>query len=113
MANAQLFASFHGALMPNATATNEAGGLAYARSPEATLALYAATGCLNRTYYASAGEQLDQALALAAQCDAAFVARTAVYARKVAHMKDMPALLLATLSTRDGDLLTKAFPHVV
>lgn len=113
MANAQLFASLRGAMVPNANATNEAGGLAYARSPEAALALYAATGCLNGTYYASAGEQLEQALALAAQCDPAFVARTAVYARKVAHMKDMPALLLATLSTRDGELLTKAFPQVV
>lgn len=113
MANAQLFASLRGAFVPNATASNEAGGLAYARSPEAALALYAATGCLNGTYYASAGEQLDQVLALAAQCDPAFVARTAVYARKVAHMKDMPALLLATLSTRDGELLTRTFPQVV
>ncbi|MBK9493943.1 MAG: VWA domain-containing protein [Xanthomonadales bacterium] len=113
MVNAQLFASLRGAFVPNANATNEAGGLAYARSPEAALALYAATGCLNGTYYASAGEQLDQALALAAQCAPAFVARTAVYARKIAYMKDMPALLLATLSTRDGELLAKAFPLVI
>ncbi len=113
MANTSLFASLRGALMPNAGARNEAGGLAYGRSPEQALALYAATGCLNGTFYASAGEQLDQALALAARCDPAFVARTAVYARQVAHMKDMPALLLASLSTRDGELFAKAFPRVV
>ena len=71
MANTGLFASLRGAFVPNATARNEAGGLAYDRSPEAALALYAATGCLNGTFYATAGEQLDQALALAAQCEPA------------------------------------------
>ncbi|GHC08790.1 vWA domain-containing protein [Thermomonas carbonis] len=113
MANTTLFSSLRGAFVPNASARNEAGGLAYVRTPESALALYAATGCLNGTFYASAAEQLDKALALAAQCDPAFVARTAVYARQVAHMKDMPALLLATLSTRDRELLAKAFPLVV
>jgi 60 kDa SS-A/Ro ribonucleoprotein len=113
MANSNLFSSYRGPQLPAATARNEAGGLAYARSPEAALALFAATGCLNGTYYASDEDQLDQVLALCAQVDPAFVARTAVYARKHAHMKDMPALLLATLSTRDGELLAKAFPHVV
>jgi 60 kDa SS-A/Ro ribonucleoprotein len=113
MANLNLFSSFRGAQPPVATARNEAGGLAYARSPEAALALYAATGCLNGTYYATDEEQLEHALALCAQVDAGFVARTAVYARQHAHMKDMPALLLATLAVRDGGLLARAFPRVV
>jgi len=52
-------------------------------------------------------------LMLASQVSPAFVARTAVYAREVAHMKDMPALLLATLSLRDPDLFAAAFPRVV
>ena len=60
MANANLFASFRGALLPKATVRNEAGGSAYARDPRAALALFAATGCLNSTFYASANAQLEQ-----------------------------------------------------
>ena len=113
MANTRLFTSQRGRLLPAATTRNEAGGIAYARNPKAALALYAATGCLNGTYYADADEQLEMALALCAEVDPAFVARTAVYARKVAHMKDMPALLLATLSLRDRDAFAAAFPQVI
>ncbi len=113
MANANLFASIRGVFTPPATAQNEAGGLAYQRSPEQALALYAATGCLNGTYYAGNEAQLAQALLLAAQVEPAFVAKTAVHARRVSHMKDMPALLLSTLSLRDGELFAKAFNKVV
>jgi len=42
-----------------------------------------------------------------------FVAKTAVYARRAGHMKDMPALLAATLAVRDVSLLAKVFPRVV
>lgn len=113
MANTRLFASSRGAALPEATARNEAGGLAYARSPKATLALYAATGCLNGTYYASAEEQLSLALELCEGIEPGFVARTAIYARQHGHMKDMPALLLATLSVRDREAFAAAFPRVV
>ena len=113
MANTTLFASLRGALLPAATARNEAGGLAYGRSPEQALALYASTGCLNGTFYASADEQLQTVLALCAQVPPEFVAKTAVHARRVARMKDMPALLLATLASRDGALFERTFPHVV
>jgi 60 kDa SS-A/Ro ribonucleoprotein len=113
MANLNLFASIRGAFTPPATSANEAGGLAYQRSAEQALALYAATGCLNGTYYAGGEEQLAQALLLAAQVEPVFVAKTAVHARRVSHMKDMPALLLASLSLRDGELFAKAFGHVV
>ncbi|MCW0387224.1 60 kDa SS-A/Ro ribonucleoprotein [Xanthomonas sacchari] len=113
MANLSLFSSSRGALLPPATVRNDAGGAAYARSPQAALALYAATGCLNGTFYAGAEVQLQQVLGLCAQVDPAFVAQTAIYARQVAHMKDMPALLLATLTTRDPDLFARAFPRVI
>jgi 60 kDa SS-A/Ro ribonucleoprotein len=113
MANLNLFSSTRGAMLPAATARNEAGGLAYVRTPQSALALYAATGCLNGIYYASDEQQLDQALALCAQVEPDFVARTAIYARQVAHMKDMPALLLATLTTRDCAVFARAFPRVV
>ncbi len=113
MANTSLFTSTRGPLLPAATTRNEAGGLAYTRTPQAALALYAATGCLNGTFYASDAEQLDHVLALCAQVEPGFVARTAVYARQVAHMKDMPALLLTSLSVRDRDAFAAAFPRVV
>jgi 60 kDa SS-A/Ro ribonucleoprotein len=58
MANATLFASLRGALLPKAQARNEAGGLAYARDPRAALALFAATGCLSSTFYGDAEAQL-------------------------------------------------------
>jgi 60 kDa SS-A/Ro ribonucleoprotein len=113
MANLNLFSSTRGALLPAAMARNEAGGLAYARSPQSALALYAATGCLNATFYASDEQQLEQVLALCVQVEPGFVARTALYARQVAHMKDMPALLVATLTTRDPAAFARVFPKVI
>ena len=113
MANTSLFASIRGPRLPAATARNEAGGLAYVRDPRAALALFAATGCLNGTFYANAEAQLDRVLALAEAVEPGFVARTAIHARRTAFMKDMPALLLATLSVRDRALFAAAFPQVI
>jgi|CXWL01.1.fsa_nt_gi 60 kDa SS-A/Ro ribonucleoprotein len=96
-----------------ADAVNEAGGEAYQLSPAHALAQLAATGCLNATYYADAAEQLDQALALAHAVDVDLVAKTAVYARERAAMKDLPALLLAVLAVRSPPLLRAAFPRVI
>ena len=113
MANPQLFQSLRGAHAPTANAINEAGGDAYLRDPRAALALYAATGCLNGTFYAVASTQLAQTLALCESVPAEFVAKVAIHARQRSHMKDVPALLLAHLATRDGDVLEKAFARVV
>ncbi len=113
MANKSLFRSIVGKLIPQTDAANEAGGHAYQLSAKGALAQYAATGCLNGTYYASAGEQLDRVLALATSVDAEFVAKTAVYARERAFMKDVPALLVAHLSMRAPDLFPRVFPRVV
>lgn len=113
MANTTLFSSIRGMRLPQVDSINAEGAAAYQRSPEAALALYAATGCLNGTWYASGEAQLAQLLLLAAQVDPAFVARTAVYAREVGHMKDVPALLLSTLSLRAPALFQAAFPRVV
>lgn len=113
MANLQLFQTLRGALQPVADMRNEAGGAAYALSPKQQLAQLAATGCLNNTFYAQAKDQLDAVLALAREVDPLFVAKTAVYARRAGHMKDMPALLAATLAVRDVSLLAKVLPRVV
>ena len=53
MANKKLFKSRTGKLTPATDTFNEAGGPAYSLSPKHQLAQYAATGCLNRTFYAT------------------------------------------------------------
>ena len=75
MANQTLFRSVPGPLLPKAYMRNEAGGSAYALGPKLALAQYAATGCLNSTFYATAGEQLQRVLQLCAECEPAFIAR--------------------------------------
>ena len=111
MVNPQLFATRNP--LPPATVRNEAGGAAYRLSPQHQLAQLAATGCLNQTFYASAQDQLDQVQALAAEVDPVFVAKTALYARRAGHMKDMPAVLAATLAVRDVALLAQVFGRVI
>src|SRR5688572_9543307 len=113
MANKKLFQTKRGTMVPAANAMNEAGGLAYALEPKAALAQYAATGCLNGTFYATADEQLGNVLALCAQVEPAFVAKTAVYCRERGLMKDVPALLCAWLATRDLALLDAIFDRVL
>ena len=73
----------------------------------------AATGCFNGTFYATAETQLAQVLDLCENVKPKFIAQTAVFARKSAFMKDMPALLLAVLSTKDTGLFANAFDKVI
>lgn len=113
MANKNLFQTVRGLFTPKANAVNEAGGTAYKLTPKAALAQYAATGCFSHTFYADAGEQLDKVLALTQELDAEFIAKTAIYAREKGFMKDMPALLVAVLSTKDKALFEKTFPRVI
>lgn len=109
MANKNLFGSNTRTTAPVADTTNEAGGIAYSFTDEHALAQYAVTGCLNGTYYASAETQLSTVLDLSKKVSPEFLAKLAVYAREEGLMKDMPALLLAILSTRgeEGIALTK------
>lgn len=113
MANRNLFQSVRGAFTPRTTATNDAGAPAYDRTAKAALAQFAATGCLNATFYATEETQLDRVLELAKQADVDFLAQTALYARRRGLMKDMPALLCAVLATRDLDRLIEIFPQVI
>jgi 60 kDa SS-A/Ro ribonucleoprotein len=115
VANKTLFESIVGKFIPNTDALNEAGGTAYKLSPKAALAQYAATGCLNTTFYASAEEQLATVLGLAKNeaVEPEFVARVALYARSSGKMKDMPALLAAVLSVRSPGLLAEVFDRVI
>jgi 60 kDa SS-A/Ro ribonucleoprotein len=113
MANKNLFKSLVGKLVPAADARNEENAPAYALTPKQALAQYAATGCLTRTFYADATEQLAVVLDLCEKVEPEFVAKTAVYARERGLMKDMPALLLAVLAAKDVTLLARVFPRVV
>lgn len=113
MANKSVFKGGNrGVTAPATDAVNHAGGKAYKTSDKHALAQFAVTGCFNYTYYASAEDQMDNALQLAQAVDPAFVGKVAVYSREKAHMKDMPAFLLATLSLRDNATFKKVFPRV-
>jgi 60 kDa SS-A/Ro ribonucleoprotein len=113
MANKTVFKSLIGKLMPATDAINEERAPAYALSPQQQLAQYAATGCLNTTFYATADEQLAKVLELCADIDAEFIAKTALFCRERGFMKDMPALLCAVLSVKDRELLARVFPRVI
>lgn len=113
MANRSLFQTLRGALIPQATAKNNAGAPSYSLGPKAALAQLAATGCLSHTFYASQETQLERVLELAMQVDTDFLAQTALYSRRKGFMKDMPALLCAVLATRDLDRLAEVFPQVI
>jgi 60 kDa SS-A/Ro ribonucleoprotein len=113
MANKTLFQTVKGLFTPKADTVNEAGGLAYEFTPKHALAQYAATGTLNRTFYADAGDQLEKVLGFCENVEPTFIAKTAVFARERGYMKDMPALLCAVLSVKDKDLLAQVFPRVI
>ncbi len=113
MANKTLFSSIS-SRFTRANTINDAGGRAYALPAKHALAQIAVTGCFNNTYYARGSDQLSQIIQLVNQIDDnQFLARLAVYARKKAFMKDMPAALLVILSTRDTVLTHQIFDQVV
>src|SRR5262249_3390658 len=113
MANKNLFQTIAGRILPKTNALNEHRAPAYALSPKAQLAQYAATGCLTRTFYADANEELARVIELGKALDAEFIAKTAIYARERGFMKDMPALLCAVLSVKDAKTLARVFPRVI
>ena len=113
MANANLFKSLPGKMIPPANALNAHGAPAYQMSPKQMLAQYAASGCLNATYYAGAEEQLAVVLNLAGSVDPQFVAKTAIYCRERGYMKDMPSLLAAALTLRGPEYVPAVFERVI
>ena len=113
MANKTLFRSLVGRLLPKTDILNEEGRPAYAFSARQALAQYAATGCLNSTFYAAGEEQLGRVLELCGRVEAEFIAQAALYARQKGFMKDLPALLCAVLSVRSPGLLAAVFDGVI
>ena len=113
MANKSLFTSLRGRLLPSTNAVNAHGAGTYEYGAQHKLAQLAMTGTMNQTFYAQAQDQVKEILVQASAVDAEFLAKTAIYARANGHMKDVPALLLAVLSTLDVDLFAKTFPRVI
>jgi 60 kDa SS-A/Ro ribonucleoprotein len=113
MALKNLFRSARGPLLPAADTVNREGAPAYRLTPQHALAQLVSTACMAGTFYASAQEQIETLLRLAAGVEPDFLAKAAVHARRRGRMKDAPAVLLAVLSRRAPDLFVKAFPLVV
>jgi 60 kDa SS-A/Ro ribonucleoprotein len=113
MANKTLFKSLVGKLVPATNAKNEENAPAYALSPKAALAQYAATGCMNATFYATGEDQLKKVLALCNEVEPEFIAKTAIFARQRGFMKDMPALLCAVVAAKDSKILQASFNQVI
>jgi len=70
MANKTLFRSFAGRLLRKTDTLNAEAAPAYSLDPKHALAQYAATGCLNTTFYATGEEQLDRVLELCEKVEA-------------------------------------------
>jgi len=114
MPDKKLFSSAPGKHIPRTDTVNEAGGTAYAFTVRHALAQLAVTGTLpgGGSYYKSGQDGLKEALNTAAKCEAGWIAKCAIYAAEHG-MKDMPALLLAYLSTCDIALTETVFPRIV
>lgn len=116
MALKSIFGSVYGKLLPQANSFNHEGAPAYRLDSRTALAQLAATGCFGNTFYVSGEEQLRTVLEHASRCEPLFVAQVATFARERGFMKDMPALLLAHLSTRGPvgtTLMKRVFPRVI
>jgi 60 kDa SS-A/Ro ribonucleoprotein len=113
MANKNVFRSWLGKLIPATDTVNEERAPAYAMSPKQALAQYAATGCMNATFYATGEAQLAAVTKLCETLEPEFVARTALYCRERGFMKDMPALLCAILATKAPELLGRIFDRAI
>jgi len=113
MANVNLFSNDTRGRSVRPDTKNQAGGRAYSMTDKHALAQYAATGMFGDTFYADGKAQLDKVLELANAVDVEFLAKVALYSRKHGYLKDMPALLVAVLATRDLELCKKVFGDVI
>lgn len=93
---------------------NRAGGTSVELTAKEALAKYAVTCTFNDTYYAKGEEHLKEIKGIVDQItDNEFIAKTAIYSRKEAGMKDVPAYLLNILFDRDRELFLKVFNRVI
>jgi hypothetical protein len=85
---------------------NYEGTPAYKLSPAMELYSAVVTASLSDGFYEKADERLNRIRSLIAKCDAAFVARLAVYAREQMHLRSIPLVLAVELAKHhSGDSL--------
>lgn len=118
--NKNLFQSTSSVVAPATNAVNHAGGKAYQMTDKLALAQLVVTGTLTDTFYATAEGQLTELLTIAkrlVKTDPEYIAKTAIYARDRAFMKDTPVLLLGILASETTqearNALKKAFNKVI
>lgn len=110
--NKQLFSTTPVVAVPDTR--NEAGEVAYSMTHDMALLQYAVTGVFNDIYYSTAETQLKTVQGFAEKCSTEWIARVAIYARQNGFMKDMPAYLVAYLSTRpEKDIFNFTFDAVI
>lgn len=80
--------------------TNEMGEKAYSLSDKENLISSVLTTFITSSYYESEDEVVSKILSAAKRCDPLFVAKTAIYARKVANMRSSSHLLAGSLASR-------------
>lgn len=103
-----------------ATARNYEGAPAFARSDEESLVRVLTTGTFEQTFYATAAELSQEALALFrafAERDPHFLAQAIIYARSEGLMRIVPIAALVVLSAAQTDdakeLFRRTFPKVI
>lgn len=79
---------------------NEMGEKAYKLGPKENLVSSVLTTFLQSKYYESESDVTGNILAAAEQCEPEFVAKTALYARRVANMRSVSHLLAGSLAGR-------------
>ncbi len=98
-----------------AAVVNHEGAAAVALTP--SLALYAAvvTTFVHDSFYEKAPARVDRLRALIGQCEAAFVARLAVYAREQMNLRTVPLVLVVELAhiASGSDLVRRTVARVV
>ena len=113
MANKSVFGSLRGRLVSKFDTLNKQGAPAYSHDADHKLAQLAMSGTFGDIFYQSAETELAEMIKVADLVEPEFLAKTAIYARENGHMKDMPAFMLAVLSSRDATLFSRVFPRIV
>jgi 60 kDa SS-A/Ro ribonucleoprotein len=91
---------------------NKAGGVAYSLSGEQALAQMLHTATLRGNTGGEGDEKTKIILDLSKNVSPHFMAQATLVAKHKGLMKDAPALLLAALMVRDGELFARVFPKV-
>ena len=98
--------SFNQILKQEKGSLNHEGAMTFQLTSEMELYTAVCSMALQPKYYETPNERVERIAELVRRCDATFVAKLAVYARRVMHMRSIPLLLVVELSRiHNGDNL--------